>query len=133
MTNQPTAGTGIVISTTTPPVISATYASTNLIGIFNTTQFSNNTGTNKIDFIGTSQSSPWVGTTDIHNITGNVGIGTTTVNERLTIRGSIGRQMMLTCTTSSTSTYMGFSNSANDSLAYIGVDGLGLTNFVYGA
>jgi hypothetical protein len=81
-------------------------------------------------FTGSSQ---WVGTTDIYNITGNVGIGTSTVNERLTIRGSIGRQMMLTCTTTNTSSYMGFSNSAGDGLAYIGLDGLGLTNFVYGA
>jgi hypothetical protein len=81
-------------------------------------------------FTGASQ---WVGTTDIYNITGNVGIGTSTVNERLTIRGTIGRQMMLTCTTASTSSYMGFSNSAGDGLAYIGLDGLGLTGFVYGA
>ena len=81
-------------------------------------------------FTGSSQ---WVGTTDIYNITGNVGIGTSTVNERLTIRGTIGRQMMLTCTTASTSSYMGFSNSAGDGLAYIGLDGLGLTGFVYGA
>jgi hypothetical protein len=78
-------------------------------------------------------SSQWVGTTDIYNITGNVGIGTSTVNERLTIRGTIGRQMMLTCTTANTSSYMGFSNSAGDGLAYIGLDGLGLTNYVYGA
>ena len=64
---------------------------------------------------------------------GNVGIGTTQINERLTISGTTSRQMMITNTTASTASYMGFSNSANDSLAYIGVDGLGLTNIVYGA
>ena len=81
-------------------------------------------------FTGASQ---WVGTTDIYNITGNVGIGTSTVNERLTIRGTGARLMMLTCTTATYASYMGFSNSANDSLAYIGVDGVGLNGLVYGA
>jgi len=78
-------------------------------------------------------SSQWVGTTDIYNITGNVGIGTSTVNERLTIRGAGARLMMLTCATATYASYMGFSNSANDSLAYIGVDGVGLNGLVYGA
>jgi hypothetical protein len=162
----------------------ATLTSTNTIGVFNTSHFTNNTGTNKIDLtsnslskwtnnsvdatkiyyntgnvgIGTTDpstyklnvngslnatsfavggaaftSSQWVGTTDIYNITGNVGIGTSTVNERLTIRGTGARLMMLTCATATYASYMGFSNSANDSLAYIGVDGVGLNGLVYGA
>ena len=72
-------------------------------------------------------------TTGNNYTTSNLGIGTATINEKLTISGTTSRQMMLTCTTALTSSYMGFSNSTNDSLAYIGVDGLGLTNIVYGA
>jgi hypothetical protein len=52
LTFKPSAGTGIGITTgtaSTSPVISASYSSINLIGIFNATQFTNNTGTNKID------------------------------------------------------------------------------------
>jgi chaperonin cofactor prefoldin len=78
--------------------------------------------------------SQWItSSTNIYYNTGNVGIGTTTVNERLTIFGTVGRQMMITNTQAAAASYMGFANSANDSLAYIGVDGSGLTNIVYGA
>ena len=82
----------------------------------------------------TSSSAQW-GTSgsNLFYTAGNIGLGTSTINERLTISGTAARQMMLTCTVASTSSYMGFSNSANDSLAYIGVDGLGFTNIVYGA
>jgi hypothetical protein len=64
---------------------------------------------------------------------GNVGIGTSVVTHKLTILGTGGCQLMITSSTASSSSYMGFANSANDSLAYIGVDGVGLTSYVYGA
>ena len=64
---------------------------------------------------------------------GNVGIGTSVVTHKLTILGTGGCQLMITSSTASSSSYMGFANSANDSLAYIGVDGTGLSGSVYGA
>ena len=77
LTNKPTAGTGISItagSAILAPVISSTYASSDLIGIFNSTQFINNG--NKIDLVTPSQ---WTtGTSNkIYYNTANIGIGTT--------------------------------------------------------
>jgi hypothetical protein len=56
LTFKPTAGTGIAItagSSTLSPIINASYASVNLVNIFNTTQFVNNIGTSKIDIVST--------------------------------------------------------------------------------
>jgi hypothetical protein len=59
LTNKPTAGNGISItagSATTSPEISATAqtpTSASLAGILNTTQFTNNTGTSKVDISST--------------------------------------------------------------------------------
>jgi hypothetical protein len=66
LTFKPTAGTGITItagSSTLSPIISASASSptsANLITILNATQFTNNTGTNKIDILDT-----WKPTTSI--------------------------------------------------------------------
>jgi hypothetical protein len=64
----------------------ATLTSTNTIGVFNTSHFTNNTGTNKIDLTSSSLSK-WtnnsVDATKIYYNTGNVGIGTTNPRARL--------------------------------------------------
>jgi hypothetical protein len=122
-----TAGTGISISAAASPTIS-----TNLTAGTNVTF----TGTAPNITINASGggTSQWTTTgNNIYYNSGNVGIGTATVNERLSIHGSSARHAMFVNTIADYASYIGFANSANSTLAYIGLDGLGLYDYLKGA
>jgi hypothetical protein len=128
LTNKLTAGTGITISAATTPVIS-----TNLTAGTNVTF----TGTAPNITINASGggTSQWAGASggNIYYNSGNVGIGTATVSERLAIYGSSARQAVFINTEANFASYITFNNSANSTGAYIGLDGLGLFDYVRGA
>ena len=96
LNNKLSAGTGISISTATTPVISATYTSTNLIGIFNSTQFENVSSVIQVKTGGISY----------NNLANKLVAGTNiTIDPATNIISSTGGSSSVWITTGTTNTY----------------------------